>query len=211
MPVRKNRKEPEEALRAIKLMQIWPWVERHKEGTEEGCVAVVVQLLSCAWLCNPMDCSMPGFCVLHYLPEFAQTHVYWVGDAIQPPHPLLPPFSLVLNLSPHQGLFQWVSFSHQVAKVLELQWIFSEHSGLISFRIDWFDILVVQGTLKSLLQHHSSKEVLSLLYGPTLTSIHGYWKNHSFDYMKLCQQSDVCFLICCLGLSSLFFQAASVF
>ena len=77
----------------------------------------------------------------------------------------------------------------------------NEYSGLISFRIDWFDLLAVQGTLKSLLQHHSSL-VLSLLYGPTLTSIHDYWKNHSFDYMDLCQQSDIsAFLICCLGLS----------
>ena len=67
----------------------------------------------------------------------------------------------------------------------------NEYSGLISFRIDWFDLLVVQGTLKSLLQHHSSKALnssaLSFLYSPTLTSIHDYWKNHSFDYMDLCQ------------------------
>ena len=66
----------------------------------------------------------------------------------------------------------------------------NEYSGLISLKMDWLD-LTVQGTLKSLLQHHSSKEVLSLLYGPTLTSIHGYWKNHSFDHMDLCWQSDV--------------------
>ena len=68
---------------------------------------------------------------------------------------------------------------------------FNEYSGQISFKIDWFDLLAVQGTLKSLLQHHSSKhQFFSLLYGPTLTSIHDYWKNHSFDYTNLCQQSQ---------------------
>ena len=82
-------------------------------------------------LCNPMDCSTPGFPVLHYLPEFAQTHVSWVVDAIQPTHPLLPPSPLALSLSQHQGLFQWISSLPQVAKVLEFQlqrqsfqWIF---------------------------------------------------------------------------------------
>ena len=82
-------------------------------------------------LCDPMNCRTPGFSVHHYLPEFAQTHVHWVSDAIQPSHPLLPPSPLDLNFSQHQGLFQWVSSSHQVAKVLELQlqhqsfqWIF---------------------------------------------------------------------------------------
>ena len=72
---------------------------------------------------------------------------------------------------------------------------FNEYSGLISFRVDWFDLLAVHGTLKSLLQHHNSKNinssVLNLLYGPTLTSVHDYWKNHRFDYRELCQQSDV--------------------
>ena len=80
-------------------------------------------------LCNPMDCSMPGFPVHHQLLELAQTQVHWVSDAIQPSHPLLSPSPPALNLSQHQGLFKWVSSSHQVAKVLELQhqsfqWIF---------------------------------------------------------------------------------------
>ena len=75
----------------------------------------------CPTLCDPMDCSTQGFPVLHHLPEFAQTHVCWVSDAIQPSHPLLPPSPPALNLSQFQGLFQWVSSSHQVAKVLELQ------------------------------------------------------------------------------------------
>ena len=95
---------------------------------------VVVQFL-CQTLCNPMKFSMPGFSVHHYLPEFAQTHVQWVGDAIQPSHPLLPPSPLALNLSQHQGLFQWVSSSHQVAKVLELQ--LQHQSFQWIFRVDF--------------------------------------------------------------------------
>ena len=105
-----------------------------------------------------MYCSTPGFPVLHYLLEFDQTHVLWLGDAIQPSHLLSPPSPPALNLSQHQGLFQWVGSSHQVAKY----WSFSispsnEYSGLISFRIYWFDLLAVQGTLRSLLWHHNSK------------------------------------------------------
>ena len=71
----------------------------------------------CPALCNPMDCSTPGFPVLHHLPEFAQIHLHWVGDAIQPSHPLLSPSPPAFNLSQHQGLFQWVSSSPQAAKV----------------------------------------------------------------------------------------------
>ena len=115
---------------------------------------------SCPTLCDPMNCSTPGLPVHHQLPESTQTHVHWVGDAIQPSHPLSSSSSPALNLSQHQGLFQWVSFSHQVAKVLEFQpqhQSFQWHPGLISFRMDWLDLLAVQGTLKSLLQHHHSK------------------------------------------------------
>ena len=75
----------------------------------------------CLTLCNPMDCSMAGLPVHHQLPEFTQTHVNWVGDAIQPSHPLAYPSPPALNLSQHQGLFKWVNSSHQVAKVLEIQ------------------------------------------------------------------------------------------
>ena len=105
-----------------------------------------------------MDCSTPGFPVHHKLPELAQTHVHQVGDAIQSSYPLSSP-SPTFNLSQDQGLFQGVSSSQQVAKVLELQHqsSFNEYRGLISFRTDWLDLLEVQGTLKSLLQHHSSK------------------------------------------------------
>ena len=85
----------------------------------------------CPILCDPMDCSTPGFPVHHHLLELSQTHLHWVSDAIQPSHPLLSPSPPAFNLSQHQGLFQWVSSSHQVAKVLEFQlqhqsfqWIF---------------------------------------------------------------------------------------
>ena len=110
--------------------------------------------------CNPKNCSTPGSYILYSLLKFVQVHVHWVGDAIQPSHPLSLPSPPALSLSQHQGLFQWVSSSHQVAKLLELQLSISpsnEYSGLIFFRMDWFDLLAVQGTLNSLLQHHSSK------------------------------------------------------
>ena len=114
---------------------------------------------SCPTLCNPMNCSTPGLPVHHQLLEPAQTHVHRVSDAIQPSHPLTSPSPHAFNLSQHQGLFQWISSSHQVAKVLELrlQDQSHEYSGLISSRIDWLDLLAVQETLKCLLQHHSSK------------------------------------------------------
>ena len=113
---------------------------------------------SCLTLCNPMGCSMPGLPVHHQLPELTQSHVHWVGDAIQPSHPLSSPSPPAFSLSQQQGRFKWVSSSHQVAKVLEFSFNISpsnEYSGLISFRMDWLDLLAVQGTLKSLLQHHS--------------------------------------------------------
>ena len=112
-----------------------------------------------------MDCSTSGLPVHHQLPEFTQTHVHRVGDAIQPSHPLSSPFPPAFYLSQRQGLFQWVSFSYQVAKVLGFSFSISssnEYSGLISFRMEWLDLLVVQGTLKSLLQHHSSKALILL-------------------------------------------------
>ena len=145
-----------------------------------------------------MDCSMPGFLVLHHLPESAQTHVHWVSDATQQSHPLSSASSsLTLRFSQHQGLFQWISSSHQVAKVLELQlqqqsfqWIFR-----VDFLQDWFDLLAVQGTLRSLLQSHNSKASVlqhSAFFRVQLS--HPYMiigKNHSSDYTDLCWQSDV--------------------
>ena len=141
----------------------------------------------CSSPCNPRDCSTQGSSVLHYLPEFAQTHhVHWVGDAIQPSHPLLPPSPHGLNLSQYQGLFEWVSSLHLVAKVLELQlqqwpfqWIFR-----VDFLQDW--------SVGSPCSPRDSQEsppapqfkrfnssVLSLLCFPGLTSVHDSWKKHS--------------------------------
>ena len=116
---------------------------------------------SCPTLCDPMDRNMPGLPVHHQLLEFTQIHVHWVSDAIQPSHPLSSPSPPAFNLCQHQGLFQWASSLHQVAKVLEFQYFnispSIEHPGLISFRMDWLELLAVQRTLKSLLKHHSSK------------------------------------------------------
>ena len=115
---------------------------------------------SCPTLCDPMNCSMPGLPVHHQLLEFTQTHVHRVGDAIQPSHPLsspsphapIPPSIRVFSneLSLHMRWPKYWSFSFSIIPS-------KEHPGLISFRMDWLDLLAVQGTLKSLLQHHSSK------------------------------------------------------
>ena len=140
---------------------------------------------SCLTLWNPKDCSMPGFPVHYQLWELTQIHVHWVGDAIQPTHPLSSP-SPTFNLSQHQGLFQWVSSSNQVAKVLEFQ---LQHVLPMNIQ-DWFPLgltgLILQ--FKGLSRVFSNTTVqkhqflvLSFLYGPTLTSIHDYWKNQSFD------------------------------
>ena len=137
-----------------------------------------------------------------------QTQVHWVSDAILPSHPLSPTSPPALSLSQHEGLFQLVSSLHQVAKVSELQlqyqslqWIFRTH-----FLHDWL--------VRSPCSPRDSQEsspipqftsinslVLSLLCGPTLSSVHEYWKNHHFDYMDICWQWCLCFLICCLGWS----------
>ena len=133
-----------------------------------------------------MNCSTPGLPVHHQLPEFTQTHVHRVGDAIQPSHPLSSPSPPAHNESTLRMRWpKYWSFSFSISPS-------SEHPGLISFRMDCLDLLAVQGTLKSLLQHHSSKasipqfksinsSVLSFLHSPTLTSIHDHWKNHSLD------------------------------
>ena len=142
----------------------------------------------CLTLCDAMDCSTPGLPVHRQLPELTQTQVHWLGDAIQPSHPLSSPSPSTFNLSQHQGLFQWVSSSHQVAKVLELQLQYQSFQRI--FRTDFlYDGLVV-----SLYSPRDSQEssptpqfksinssALSFLYSPTLTSIHDYWKNHCFD------------------------------
>ena len=126
---------------------------------------ILIQFSSVTQLCltlyNPMNCSIPGFPVHHQLSESTQTHVHWVGDDIQPSHPLSSPSPPAVNLSQHQGFF-----SNESALCISWPkyWSFSfnispsnEHPWLISFRMDWLDLLAVQGTLKSLLQHHNSK------------------------------------------------------
>ena len=143
---------------------------------------------SCLSLCDPMDCSMPVFPVHHQLRELAQTHVHQVSDAIQLSHPLLSPSPPAFSLSQHQSLFQWVSSSHQVAKVLEFQ--LQHQSFEWIFRTDFlWDWLV--GSPCSLRNSQElsptphfksiSSSALSFLYRPTLRSIHDYWKKHSFD------------------------------
>ena len=145
-----------------------------------------------------MDCSTPRFPVLHHLVALLKLMSI---ESVMPPNHLILCCPLLLLPS----IFPTIrAFSNELA--LHIRWpkygSFSVsmspsngYSGLISFTMDWLDLLAVQGTLKSLLQHHISKASTlwhsSLLYGPTLTSIHDYWKNHSFDYMELCWQSNV--------------------
>ena len=140
---------------------------------------------SCLTLCDPMNGSMPGLPVHHQLPEFTQTPVHLVSDAIQPSHPRSSPSSPDPNPSLHESIFQWINSSHEVARVLEFQLqhhSFQRNPGLISFRMDWLDLLVVQGTLKSLLQHHSSKaSILRHSAFFTVQLSHNHWKNHSLD------------------------------
>ena len=139
--------------------------QKHKETVAPSIDSSHLQFSSAAQSCptlrNPMDRSMPGLPVHHQLSEFAQTHVHQVGDAIQPSHPLLCPPLLLPSIFPSIRVFSNES-------VLRIRWpkywsfsfnisASNEHSGLISFRMDWLDLLVVQGTRKSLLQHHSSK------------------------------------------------------
>ena len=125
-----------------------------------------------------MDCSTPGPPVHHQLTEFTQTHVHWVSNAIQPSLPPLSPSPPAFNLSHHQGLLKWLSSLHQVAKVLEFQlqhqsyqWTFRT----ICFRMDCLDLLEVQGTLKSLLQHHSSKALIHSSEHPGLIYFRMDW------------------------------------
>ena len=144
-------------------------------------------------LCDPMDCSTPGFPVHYHLPELAQTHVYWVGDAIQPSHSLSSPSPPAFNLSQHQARYQWVGSSHQVTNILELQsfqWIFRT-----DFLWDWlfWSPCSPRDSKEppSIPQLESIDSLVLSLYGPTLTSIHHYWKNHSFDCAHFCRQSNV--------------------
>ena len=156
---------------------------------------------SCPTLRDRIDCSMPGLPVHHQLPELIQIHVHGVSDAIQPSCPLLAPF-LLPSVFPSIRVFsnesvlhirwpKYWSFSFNISPL-------NEHLGLISFRMDWLDLLAVQGLSESPLtpQFKSINSlVLRLLYGPAFTFIHDYWKNHSLDETDFCWQC-LCFLIC---------------
>ena len=158
---------------------------RFTDQLDKGCVQFSSVAQLCLNLCDPMDCSTSGFSVFLHLPQLAQIHVHRADDAIQPSHPLLSPFSSCPQSFPA------LVFSSESALLIRWPqyWRFSfsispsnEYSGLISLRIDWYDLLAVQGTLKSLLQPQFkgiNSLVLSFLYDPTLTSIHDCWKNHN--------------------------------
>ena len=143
-----------------------------------------------------MNCSMPGLPVYHQLPEFTQTHVHRVGDAIQPSHSLSSP-SPAFSLSQHQGLFQWVGSSHRMAKVWELQ---RQHQSFQwIFRVDFLQEWLVWSVCCPRDSQESSPApqfesisslLLSLLYDPTLIYVYDYWKNDSVDYMDLSWRSD---------------------
>ena len=143
---------------------------------------------SCPTLCDPMNFSTPGLLVHHQLPEFTQTHIHWVGVATQLSHLLASPSPPALNPSQHQGLFKWVSSSHQVAKVLEFQ--LQHQSFQWTPRTDLLQDERVGSPCSPMDSQESSPTpqfksinslVLSFLYSPTLTSIHDHWKNHSLD------------------------------
>ena len=159
---------------------------------------------SCQTLCDHMDCSTPGFPILHHLSELAQTHIHWVGDAIQPIHPLSP-LLLLPSIFPSLGVFSNKSALHIRGPKY---WSFSfspSNSELISFRMDWFDLLAVQRTLKSLLQHHSSKASILWLSAFFLVQLsHPYLTTGKI--IALTRQTFVgkvmsLLLICYLGLS----------
>ena len=150
---------------------------------------------SCLTLCNPMDCGMPGLPVHHQLPRLAQTHVHLTGDAIQSSHSLLSPSPPAFDLSQHFPVFS----NESVLRIRwSKYWSFSfnnspsnDYLGLISFRMDWFDLLAVQGTSPTPQFKSINSSVLSFLYIPTLTFIHDCWTNNSFDEMALCRQTNV--------------------
>ena len=159
-----------------------------KQKIRQGSVQFSSVAQLCLTLWDPMDCRTPGLPVHHQLPEFTQTQVHQVGDAIQLSHHLSSPFPPAFNLPQQQGLFQWVSSLHPVAKYWSFSFSISpsnDYSVLISFRMDWLDLLAVQGTLKSLLQHHSSKSSILWLSAFFIVQLsHPYMttgKNHSFD------------------------------
>ena len=166
----------------------WELVTRHSRPSNPKRHQLSSVTQSCPTLCNPMNRSTPGLPVHHQLPEFTQTHIHRVSDAIQPSHPLSSPSPPSPNPSQQQSLFQWVNSSHEVAKVLEFQ--LQHHSFQRIPRAD----LLQNGLVGSPCSPRDSQEsspipqfksinssVLSLLHSPTVTSIHDHRKNHSLD------------------------------
>ena len=166
--------------------------ENKKNGIFSQSVSSVAQL--CPALCSPMDCSTPGFPVLHHLPELAQTHIHLIGDAIQPSSPLPPPSSPAFNVSQHQGFFPMTWFftsrdqsigasaSASVVPMNTQGWFLLGLTGLILLQSKRIS-RVFSNTRVEKHQFFSSQP----LYGPTLTSIYDYWKSQSLDYKLLCQ------------------------
>ena len=156
-----------------------------------------------------MDCSLPGFPVLHYLPGFAQTHVYWISDAIQPSHPLLSPSSAAFSISQYQVRLNESTLCIRWPKYWSFTFSISpssEYSGLISFRTDWFDLLAVHRTLKSLVQHHSLKTSVFFGTRPSLwpnSHIHAWLLEKPQLWIDRPLSAKWClwFWICCLVLS----------
>ena len=141
---------------------------------------------SCLTFCNPMDCSIPGLPIHHQLPEFTQTHVHWASHAIQPYHPLSSSSPPAFNLSQHQGLFKWLFFnsgdqsigvpaSTSVLPMNIQDWFPLGWTGWISLLSKKLSRVLLTPQLKI------NSSASDFLYSPTLTSIHDYWKNHSFD------------------------------
>ena len=174
---------------------------------------VVVQSLIPVLLCDPTDCSTPDFPVLHHLLDLARIHVHWVTDAIQPPHPLSPPFPPALELMPSISVFsielvlsirwpKYWSFSFNISPSISIQhWIPNQIA--INF-IDWFDLLAVQETLRSLLQHHSLKASIlqcRAFFMIQLSHVYILEKPYLWPYGPLSAKWRLCFLICCLALS----------
>ena len=142
---------------------------------------------SCLTLEDPMDCSMPGFPAHHQLPELVQTHVHWAGDAIQPSHPLSSSSPPAFNLSQHQGLFQWVSSSHQAAKVLKFQLQHQSFQWIFRTNILWDWLIGSPCNPRDSQESYPTPQfksinslALSFLYSPTLTSTHDYWVQLSY-------------------------------
>ena len=140
---------------------------------------------SCPALCRSTDCSTPSFPVLRYLPEFAQTRVHWCYPTISS---FVSPFSFFPQSFPVSGSFPVSQLFTSGGQSIGAS---ASASGLISFRINWFDFLAVQGTSPAPQFKNINSSMLSLPYSPTLTSIHDYWENHSFDCMDLHWQSDI--------------------